>query len=194
MAALTEADGLRGWTAANVLRRLGGGDSSVVQNLARTGSRVVRWRAVHVLGVLPATSFPTLLACLDDPSLDAVNVRYGALRSIVENAARLPEPAQRAAVVAELSSRADSLRASRPLSSELERTLVLVSPPRAWLSTCAPLLDRLVEGAADALEQTRWSRLIADVRAAGEAGPGELADTDTRESPARAGLPVPGLS
>jgi hypothetical protein len=192
MAALTEADGLRGWTAANVLRRLGGGNSSVVQELARGGSRVVRWRAVHVLGVLPATSLATLLTCLDDPSPDAVNVRYGALRSIVENAARLPEPAQRAAVLAELTSRADSLRASRPLSSELERTLVLVSPPRDWLSTCAPLLDRLVEGAADALEQTRWSRLVADVRAAGEAEPGESAATGT--APPRAGPPVPGLS
>lgn len=84
---ISSSESLEGWALANSLRRCSLNQSAIEElaDNSRHGTTVVRWRAVHALGMHPSPgSSSALLDRLDD---EDVWVRCGAIRSIVEQAA-----------------------------------------------------------------------------------------------------------
>src|SRR6185369_16186165 len=89
LAAIEHEDSLIGWTVANVAKRttISESQAAMLRRLLQNAEDpIVRWRAAHVLGAHPSEDNVTAL-------LDALNdpyhwVRYGAVRSLIELAAR----------------------------------------------------------------------------------------------------------
>jgi hypothetical protein len=156
---LKEADSLLGWTTSNVLRRSVIEDpvARALQDLATTAETgVVRWRSVHALGAMPSrATFDVLLAALDDD--DAIWVRYGAIRSLIEIA--LADPELRREVFESLSTRVHLLRREPQLLREIERVLVLDDAPASWPEDTAALIVELWAKSDSVEEQDRWRHL-----------------------------------
>ena len=81
--------GYLGWTIANVLKRLKLSSSEQwhLRKHVRDRAVAVRWRLAHVLGSFPTLNNFDVLKNLLTGDPDAW-VRYGAVRSLVEMAAR----------------------------------------------------------------------------------------------------------
>jgi hypothetical protein len=149
---------LTGWMASNVLRRhpLDADTEKEIVNLTRSGERVVRWRAVHVLGANPTErSLEALLGRLDRDLWEWV--RYGSIRSIVEIAARSEDLRERA--LQSVRERLDKIVKHPRLRKELEDALLLQEPPSGWVEAVAPIVEDLWAMAPTVHDQDHWRRV-----------------------------------
>jgi hypothetical protein len=161
---LQQEDGVLGWTAANVLKRLHFGRDSVADVLALLASEsaTVRWRAAHVLGAVPTEDVAEAL--LDRMRTDDdLWVRYGALRSLIEVATRSATD-MRQRIFIELGSVADSIVDTPQLAREVERALHVTVPPHGWSEDAGLLLEQLWANGRSVAEQDRWRELSASLR------------------------------
>jgi hypothetical protein len=153
---LEEPDGLDGWTAANVLRRCITPDLvPQVAKLAGTAMPVIGWRAVHVLGALPGTTLDELWAIVANAGAEE-HLRYGALRSFVEQAVHTPDPDVRTEALLRLAGLAVEIAAVPRLGYEIARVLQLTNPPRHWVQDVTPVVENLVLAAPNETERQRW--------------------------------------
>lgn len=147
---------LLGWSAANALRRteLDDAQASWLRALLRgADDPVIRWRAAHALGTHPGIdSARALLAALEED--DADRVRYGAVRSLIDQAAA--DEHLRALILGALEETAESIAADRIVVGELERALLRRRPPSDWVRAVAPLIERLWALAGTESEQDHW--------------------------------------
>lgn len=131
-----EADSIIGWTVANVAKRFAEYDwilPALVEMLDADPSATVRWRVAHVLGAFPQQeSLERLLALFDGD--DDEDVRYGAIRSMVELASRADAPL-RTDVGEAIRERADTIAESDRISRELRSSLLIDADaaPDDWL-------------------------------------------------------------
>lgn len=159
-----------GWTAANVLRRDALTESMlrVVERICRDHpSTPARWQAAHALGAHPAVSaIETLMVRLDqDPD---EWVRYGAVRSLIEIAAR--HHALRPEILESLRLRLEELRHHPLVLTELEKCLVLREPPVDWPDAVEPLVEDLWAMSESVFDQDHYRRVGQRILRAARAG------------------------
>lgn len=158
-------DGVLGWTAANVLKRIRLGDSAVAGVVALLGAHddaTVRWRCAHVLGSVPTAAVADAL--LDRLRTDAdLWVQYGALRSLIELAARAAQDL-RERVFVELAETADEITNTPQLQREVERALHVTDAPPDWAEDAGLLVEQLWARGRSVAEQDRWRELSASLR------------------------------
>ncbi len=162
---ITDADSVTGWTVANVLKRarLNSSQQAQLRTLLNEASdATIRWRVAHALGAHPSLeTLEVLLAALSDPDQW---VRYGAIRSLVEGAAR--DEAVRRSVFDRLADRVVSLIGDERTLEELERSLLLTKPPEDWGEAVEPVLEKLWATSETLDQQDRWRRVAYDVQRA----------------------------
>jgi hypothetical protein len=166
---LSDSEGVIAWSTANMLRRalVAGDQISQVQALIDDTDSIVRWRAVHVLGAHPSPHSVDLL--FDRLQFDDYMwVRYGALRSLIEQAATVSESTRRA-LFERFSDCVDFLLYEPTLLRGIERDLRVSDPPDDWAESAGFLIERLWAGSDSVSEQDRWRALGARLR---------LSDTD----------------
>jgi hypothetical protein len=162
--ALSDPDSIIGWTSSNVLKRLLLNDAQqeTVRNLLQHGEdAVVRWRAAHVLGIFPSpANVEALLRALSD---EAVSVRFGSTRSLVEIAARDHTRTNEIfrALIAHVADIADH----RSVIEEVQRAVFIVRDrvPPHWTSAVLPLIGVLQAKAASAYKAEQWDRVIKEL-------------------------------
>lgn len=165
---LEEEDSVTGWTAANVFKRLPLTEAQQerIRQLCTHRRETVQWRAVHVLGAFPnERNLETLLGRLEARD---TWVRFGAIRSLVEIAARAGEPQFRQKVFAALEERVQSISEDRRVVKELQSAL-FVAPARVppdWLNTIEGLVESLHVLAETPEERDRWRDVGYDLRKA----------------------------
>jgi hypothetical protein len=162
--ALSSDEGIIGWTAANLLRRLVLSDAQKFSVMGMTSSilPILRWRAVHVLGShCDELAQRRLFECLLGD--DYFWVRYGALRSLIE-AAALGDRQTRREIFSNLTDIANVLINHQPLRRELQRNLDIYPAPDDWAVSAGQLLEGLLEASRDVAEQDRWRRVSARLR------------------------------
>jgi hypothetical protein len=163
--AVKEDDSIIGWTAANVLKRLSmtRGQVDEIVQMAESGRPVIRWRACHVMGSAIEEKFREAL--LDRVINDAdENVRYGAIRSLVELGSHSPELAAR--LVEDLRPRLDKIAKSPRVITELERAVFLSKGciPEGWSMEISRLFYARADLATDPVEMEAWFKLSSDLR------------------------------
>jgi hypothetical protein len=163
VAALQAEDSITSWTLANVLRRslIDAEGMHRLLDISSDGLAVVRWRAVHVLGGHPSDeSARSLQARLVDPDRW---VRYGAVRSIVEIAARTNEFQLRDVVISMLMQLIQSRELDDSMQRELGRALDVRPQPGGWAEAVAPMIQQLLGLSETLAEQDRWGRVMATI-------------------------------
>lgn len=163
--ALEDDDSIIGWTAANVLKRLSltTEQAERLVHIAYSSRPVIRWRACHVMGSVTADSFREVL--LDKVIADEdENVRYGAMRSLVELGSRSPEFAVR--LVDDLQPRLEEIAKSQRVMAELKNAVFLSKGciPKNWSMEISRLFYSRADVATDAFEMEAWSKLSSDLR------------------------------
>jgi HEAT repeat protein len=152
-------EALVGWMAANALRDadLADADLPRIQEAMDDSNRDVRWRAAHALGSHPTkdTARRLLKAVDDDPDQW---VRYGAIRSVIEQAGRGDERL-RAWILRNVQRRAMRIRADSLVKSEMEKALQLRQPPPGWASAVEPLLMEMFSASITVADQDHWRRV-----------------------------------
>jgi HEAT repeats len=169
---LVDGGPLKGWIAANSLRRsaLGADEFARLVGAFEDASGTVRWRAIHVLGSQPgADAAALLLGALDDD--DWVWVRYGAIRALVEMAGSSEE--LRESIVAALVERLPALVQEPRVLTEMEKALQLREPPDGWGRAVAPLLEELFSVAPTVADQDHWRAVGRKVEASIQAARAE---------------------
>jgi HEAT repeats len=153
---IEDEDSLIGWTAANVLKRvhLSESQEALLRDLLGSKNKTIRWRVAHALGAHPSNeNVNRLTEVLDDPD---EWVRYGAIRSLVEAAAR--SSSLRDGIISEIRKRIPDIVRMATLSWGLEHSLVLRQPPDQWPDAVAPLVEELWARAPTIEEQDRWRK------------------------------------
>jgi hypothetical protein len=151
-------DSVRGWTAANVLKRvrLSDAQQQMVRSFLESTDPVVRWRAAHVLGSLTSDlNAEALLGCLVDQDQ---KVRYGAVRSLLELASLATEGLRRD-IFANLIHERERLVEFTPVREEIRRCVLIpgARDPSSWLQYCLKLMSAVQPVGVEA-ERDRWSR------------------------------------
>ena len=163
--ALMAENSMFGWTAANVLKRvlLTDRELDAICCIARHSRAVVRWRAVHTMGAFSTEAFRAELLDRLDRDTDE-NVRYGALRSLVEIASR--DPTALPGVASALVERLDGIAESSRLLGELSNAVFLAkgSAPPSWAKEISRIFYALLDRAEDPIDAERWSTLASRVR------------------------------
>lgn len=165
---IQQEDSIQGWTVANVARRtqLSDGQMKDLRSWVNHKSPVVRWRIVHVLGAHPSTKNMQAVAELLRGDKDA-DVRYGAVRSMVEIAARTTASDLRSGVVRVLLDLTAKLVAEKKVKEELKRALQIepAEAPKDWSDFIAQVTRKLyvAEGSPD--EREAWRRYLDLVQA-----------------------------
>ncbi|MCK1562805.1 hypothetical protein IVB08_02120 [Bradyrhizobium sp. 173] len=162
---ISDENSILGWTAANVLKRLTLSDEQVKEllDLGQNSRPVVRWRAVHVMGGFVKDQFIiALLKCFDADGDE--NVRYGALRSVIEIASR--DERKVSIIVDELRNRIAVLRSKPRFLNELKRAVFLArdASPGNWSDEVSRLFYDLLDTSASAEETLEWSRIASRLR------------------------------
>lgn len=165
---IREPDSIYGWTVANVARRVRLSEQQLhdLRAWLADESPVIRWRIAHVLGAHPsdanARALEELLRGDDD-----VDVKYGAIRSLVEVAAKTEDEQVRQAVRAFLVGIAPVLVPQKKVKDELRRALLLVKgcAPRSWWSLIAAVAKSAYMAEDDPTEREAWI-LYVDVASA----------------------------
>lgn len=163
--AVEEDDSIIGWTAANVLKRLSmtGGQIDRIVHMARNGRPVIRWRACHVMGSAAEEKFREVLLerVTDD---EDENVRYGAIRSLVELSSYSPNLAARLAE--DLAPRLDKIAESPRVMTEFKRAVFLSKGcvPEGWAMAVSRLFYARADLATDPIDMEAWFRLSSDLR------------------------------
>lgn len=161
---MSDVDGVDGWTATNVVRRLGVDDTGrvAIEQLATSTSPVLRWRAVHALGVAGEPSRAVLMTALTtDP---AVEVQFGALRSIVDQAYLCDSPELRTRIFQDLARQVKRILDEPRLSRELARVLFVDEPPLGWIDSVSIVLQAIVATETDPLELDKWRKVGSSFR------------------------------
>jgi hypothetical protein len=158
-------DSIIGWTAANVFKRLAIGADQVdrIVHMSYSGRAIIRWRACHVMGSAFKEKFREALLdrVTNDPD---ENVRYGAIRSLIELSSQSSELAGR--LVEDLEPLLDKIAASPRVMNELTRA-VFLSPgrmPDNWSMEISRLFYARADKATDTVEMEAWSKLSSDLR------------------------------
>jgi hypothetical protein len=158
-------DSVLGWTMSNVVRR-SLIDAEVEHELARLTSEaesdIVRWRAVHALGVVPTSDAVAVLFNSLDAEDNSTWVRYGSIRSLAEIA--LTSDVLRESILRGLATRVPVLRTIPQLIRELEHVLLPMDAPAGWADDSAVVVEELWAKSASVEEQDRWRRLGASIR------------------------------
>jgi hypothetical protein len=163
---ISDEDGVFGWTAANVLKRLKltSVQQKILREKAKKGTVAVRWRVAHVLGAFPGDTNFALLKRLVTQDPDEW-VRYGSIRSIVEMAARAPKQL-RNRIFLFLGESAGLLKSRRRVLDEFARA-VLLRPdcvPANWSIAVGRVVRELLHHSDDVSQLDRWARLLASLR------------------------------
>jgi len=155
---------LIGWMAANALRRAEAspGVSRVARMIYSThrndtwSDAAIRWRIVHTLGAWPSTENAELLytALTDEDRW----CQYGAVRSLVEMAARTPDHELRDRILAELSARWRDLD-PEPLS-QIGWAPRYTEADGDWPRAVRPLIQAVRDAQQDE-ELERWNQRMA---------------------------------
>jgi hypothetical protein len=157
--AIRAPDSFIGWTLANTLKRvaLTPDQMAWLRDRLADSDDVARWRIAHSLGGHGGeANVSALLGALVD---ERPHVRYGALRSLVETAARDRDDAH--LVFDRLTSFFAEWADASSLLRALERFLILTVPPEYWREVVAPLVEGLWVAATTGEERDRW-KLLAD--------------------------------
>lgn len=176
---INSRDAILGWTSANVIRRFAADQvrSAQLREIYRSHkaaanpnhfpdfSDTVRWRAVHALGVFPDdANLKLLLDALDDDRYHWT--KYGAARSLVECAARTPQPEIRAKVIKELKERikklSDGSLFSKRILDEVGRTVFYLGAIGGWKESAMVLLKSVLESQTDSGQIDAWKRKLDD--------------------------------
>jgi hypothetical protein len=162
---LADDNSMIGWAAANVLKRLqlSAVEQDGIREAAAHPRPVVRWRAVHAMGGLATDDFMTALLDRLDRNEDE-NVRYGALRSLIEIASRDSELLPRVAEA--LIQRLTTIAGSPRLLGELSRAVFLSKgcAPSGWSQQMSRVFYTLLDRADDTTEAEHWSKLASRLR------------------------------
>jgi hypothetical protein len=158
-------DSIVGWTVANVLKRLqmAAHQQAWLRERVSEAGATARWRIVHVLGSFP--SIPNLAVLSNLLAKDPDDyVRYGAVRSIVEMAARGDESLRDAAAAA-LEQNADSIASDTKVKDELKRALRLRrdSAPHGWLNTIKRACQAVYQADDSLAGRDEWREYIAEI-------------------------------
>ena len=163
---LEARDSILGWTATNVFRRLKLTNEQLrcVRQLAGSSKfGTVRWRAVHVLGAFPSKVNKAVL--FERLGKDRYTwVRYGALRSLMEMAAR--SAALRSQILEALSRQGDLLAGNELLRSEFSRAAdatVDKAEVESWMSGIGRVIRALADRAEDERDLEHWARLSREL-------------------------------
>jgi hypothetical protein len=160
---LCSEDPIASWTLANVLRRCRltrDGEKELI-DISRSASPVWRWRAVHALGLHPnRRTEEAVKLLLRDPDRW---VRYGAVRSLVEMAARTSEYSLRSRIIAELMKSLNRDELDEKMIQEMVRVLDVRPQPDEWPASVAPLIQQLASTSSSLAEQERWTSLMARI-------------------------------
>lgn len=165
---LRDQDSIIGWTLANVLKRLRLDErqQSTLRSVLRHDSSVIRWRAAHVLGAWPSEENARALARTLDAD-DDILVRYGAVRSLVEIAARGARRLRKHIfdVIGDSSS---ELMTEDLIQDEFTRAIFIRrdAAPSDWVPSVRPLLISLYQESTDAKVRQKWLNLLYQVEAA----------------------------
>ena len=153
-----ETDSVLGWTSANVLKRseLSETQERSLRTLLDSRDPVIRWRASHALG-----SFPSQLnaEALSDRLADTdKNVRYGAVRSLMEMASSATYEL-RHHVFDLLIARRDCLIEFAAVREQVSRCVLIpeARDPADWLKSCLKLMIALQPSEAEG-RRDRWNR------------------------------------
>jgi hypothetical protein len=161
-----QGDSLRGWTIANVLKRLP--LSEALQDRLRQSigdqNRTVRWRIVHVLGSFPSATNVTLLFDRLDHD-DYHWVRYGATRSLIEVAA-IGSTEIRRMVFDGIKDRVEQLLKDEKSMGEFESAIFIdrKRAPEDWVEMLGPVIETFycVDNTFERREQ--WRQLAYRLR------------------------------
>ena len=162
---IIEDDSITGWTLANVLKR------TVVTEARQRQLRVwanspnatdaALWRIAHTLGAYPSSdNFHFLLRLLDSDS--ALWPRYGALRSLLEIAAKSANNRLRKDILGALTQRVPRL-SEQHLLAEMHRALFVRDAPEDWTEVILPLLNRIFETREQEEERNDWKKAATEI-------------------------------
>lgn len=161
---LEDIDSVLGWTAANALKRaaLADDEQGRIRDLLLNGAAasVVRWRAAHVLGAFPSRpNVDGLLRVLRGEA--PVQVRYGALRSLIEIAARAPGDLRELVLV---TVEAVVGNVEPELKNEFASAIQIRRPPPGWANLVTAILGKLSEDEKSLEKRDEYARLAVAVR------------------------------
>lgn len=159
-----------GWTLANTLKRVELPDHEITNLIEwyqlEADSPTVRWRIVHLLGAFPSTDTSRLLIRAVSEDNDRW-VQYGAIRSLVEQAA-LTCPSFRNELMETLGDLLPSLPENTPRRSTVltafERAIILRQAPPDWVRAVTGVLSSLSDHATSTDEVDRWTAAAHELR------------------------------
>ena len=155
---IEDQDSVQGWTTANVLKRSSLNDEQQIflQSVLNSPNPVIRWRAAHALGAFPSQG--NAKALIRQVSDGAWDVRYGAVRSLMELASRAEDDLRRE-VFESLALNFRQIDEHPSIKEELRRTMLIPSArsPKTWVSSCVNLITTFQLSASEA-ESEKWSR------------------------------------
>jgi hypothetical protein len=155
---IEDLDSVQGWTTANVLKRASLNDTqqAYLQGVLNNPDPVIRWRAAHSLGAFPSGgNARALIRQLSDGAWD---VRYGAVRSLMELASRAADDLRRE-VFESLTLNFLQIDEHPSIKEELRRTMLIprARNPKTWVSSCVDLITAFQLSTSEA-EAEKWSR------------------------------------
>jgi GTPase SAR1 family protein len=162
LATIQSANSITGWTVANVAKRVALSSdclNSLVQWI-HSNNATGRWRIAHVLGSYATPIvLKALLQLLDFD--DDTYVRYGAVRSIVELAAK-SDSALRKEVSAAIEKRAKAISEQPKISGELRTCLLMDvdASPNDWLSFVEDVVRAMFLAIDPVSERDLWRRCL----------------------------------
>jgi len=159
--AIEDPESILGWTAANVVKRTAPSIEALnrLREMLSVGTDTVRWRVAHALGAFPSReNFHPLVQMLgSDPYPWA---RYGALRSLVEQASLTDAGPLREEIIQGLADNVGVILSDQRLRIELERCLEVDPIPDGWARSLDPLISALWDRTSGEL-QFLWERLAS---------------------------------
>jgi hypothetical protein len=166
---LSDADSVMGWTSANVLKRLSVStdqQTRIREILAKANSGVARWRAAHVLGSFPSLANRDALESRLVDTRENLWVRYGALRSMMEEAVHGDSEFRRA-IFDCVRSRMPEIQAEARLIDELLNSLQVRKEPRPteWSALAAIILQDMVSKVETEADMERLRQVMSAVEA-----------------------------
>jgi hypothetical protein len=165
---MTSEDSVIGWAAANVVRRFRDKLDDAGRRQLRTmyaaaasddqRCEVIRWRAVHAMGVFPDPQNVALLqsALADDPYHW---VRFGAARALTELAARYAEKdVAKKMILPFLEQRCGDLPPR--IQAEIGQVVFYREAPECWVNDASPLLKGIVESQRGEAAKRTWQERL----------------------------------
>lgn len=161
-----DEDSILGWTASNVIRRLGMNENGLVQlrtiystlkEMTDFKSKTIRWRVVHTLGAFDSKeNIELLFSALDNDTY--FWARYGAVRSLVEIAAKTNNVQLSEEVLAGLESRLRNLPPK--IMEEMGLAMFYKNAPNSWISQATPLMEKARDIQQSNTGKDRWNEIL----------------------------------